>query len=170
MSSLINLEDAHFWVTIALLVFIVILWRAKVPGLVTGALDAAGRKVQDQLDEAARLRAEAAEVLADIRRQREETEKAAAEMLESARLEAERLRLEAARRLEEDIARRGVLAERRIAAAEAKAAAEVKAAAVDLAAETAVAVLAARLAAEDRDPLIDAALADLPTRFSATAN
>ncbi len=167
MPSFLNPQDAHFWVAIALIVFIAVLWRAKVPGMVTGALDAAGQRVQDQLDEAARLRAEAAQVLADIKAQREETEKAAAEMLATARREADRLRAEAAARLEQDIERRGVLAERRIAAAEARAAAEVKAAAADLAAQTAGVVLAARLASQGSDPLIDLAVKDFAERFDA---
>ena len=72
MPSFLNPEDAHFWVAIALVVFVLILWRAKVPGMVTGALDAAGERVQSQLDEAARLRAEAAQVLADIKRDQHE--------------------------------------------------------------------------------------------------
>jgi F-type H+-transporting ATPase subunit b len=165
-SPLYNPLDAHFWVTIALVVFIAIIWRAKVPAMITGVLDSARKKVQDQLDEAKRLREEAEALLAQIHTRREETERAAAEMLAAAEADAERLRKEAAEALEEDIRRRGVLAERKIALAEAQAANEVKAAAAELAAQAAEAVLAARVAGASSDPLIDQGLSQLGARFS----
>ena len=68
-------------------------------------------------------------------------------------------------RLEDEIKRRGALAERRIALAEAQAAAEVKAAAADLAAQAAEKVLAARLAASTTDPLVDQAVAQIATKL-----
>ncbi|MEO8812458.1 MAG: ATP F0F1 synthase subunit B [Caulobacteraceae bacterium] len=165
MSVLTNPQDAHFWIFIALLVFIAILWRAKVPGLAAKHLDAAGAKVQGQLDEAARLRGEAEQLLAEIKVQRARTDTLAGEMLAAARTDAERLRAEAALTLEADIERRGALAERKIATAEAQAAADVKAAAADLAARAAETVLAARIAGAKTDPLIDAGLARLGERF-----
>ena len=46
MSALTNLlQDAHFWIAIALAVFVVILWRAKIPSIAAKALDDAGAKV-----------------------------------------------------------------------------------------------------------------------------
>ena len=166
MSFLTDPNDAHFWIFIALLVFAAVLWRAKVPGLATKALDAAGAKIQAQLDEAQRLRDEAAALLAQIKTQRADTEKAAAEMLRSAQADADRMRAEAAVKLEEDIRRRGLMAETKIALAERQAASEVKAAAAELAAQAAEAVLAARVAGVASDPLIDAGLSQLATRFS----
>lgn len=156
-----NPQDAHFWVFVALVVLIAVLWRAKVPGMAAKALDAAGAKVQAQLDEAHRLRDEAARLLEDIKHRREETELAAAALLKTAQEDADRLRAEAAEKLEEDIARREKLAERKIAQAEAQAAAEVRAAAAEMAAQAAEAVLAARIAGATSDPSIDAALAGL---------
>jgi len=161
------LQDAHVWIGIALVMVALVFWRIKVPGMVTKALDDAAAKVQAQLDEAARLRAEAAAMLAQVKAQRADTEKAAAEMLKTAQADADRLRAEAAVKLDEDIKRRGDLALRRIAVAEAQAAGDVKAAAADLAAQTAETVLAARLAGAKGDPLIDAGLAGLATRFAA---
>ena len=155
MSALINPQDAHFWIFVALIVFALVLWRAKVPGMAIQALDDAGAKVQAQLDEAAKLRDEARALLEQIKIQREETERAAADMLAAALADADRLRAVAVLELEEEIKRMGLLAERKIAVAEAQAAAEVKAAAADLAAHAA-----------EADPLIDAGLASLATRFS----
>ena len=62
--------------------------------------------------------------------------------------------------------RRAELAERRIATAEAQAAADVKAAAADLATHLAEQVLTARLAKSKSDPLVDAALAQLPSKLN----
>jgi F-type H+-transporting ATPase subunit b len=159
MSVFTNPQDAHFWIFIALVVFAIILWRAKVPGMATKALDDAAAKVQAQLDEAQRLREEAEALLAQVKVQRADTERAAADMLKAAQADAERLRAAAAAKLEEDIKRRADLATRKIAIAEAAATSEVKAAAADLAAQAAESVLAARLAASGADPLIDAGLA-----------
>jgi len=162
----INPQDAEFWIMIALAAFFVVLWRVKIPGMAVKALDDAGAKVQAQLDEAKHLREEAQTLLAQIKVQHEETSRAAGEMLKSAQADAERLRAEAAVALEETIKRRGELAERKIAIAEAQAASEVKAAAADLAAQAAEAILAGRAAQASSDPLIDASLANLATRFS----
>jgi F-type H+-transporting ATPase subunit b len=160
------LSDAHFWIAVALAVFLVVLWRAGIHTMVGRTLDDAGARVQAQLDEAARLRAEAADLLAQIKRQHEETEAAAAEMMKAAAADAERLRAEAEVALAEDLRRRRDLAQRRIATAEAQAAAQVKSAAADLAAEISQAVLAARIAGVASDPLIDAGLAGLRDRLS----
>jgi F-type H+-transporting ATPase subunit b len=167
ISTFTNPQDAHFWIFIALVVLLAVLWRAKVHHLAVGALDDAGAKVRAQLDEAQRLRDEAAQLLADIHARREASEKAAADLLQTAREDAERLRAEAAENLAENIARREALAERKIAIAEAQAAAEVKAAAADMAAQTAEAILAARIAAAKSDPLVDAGLEGLERRFRA---
>ena len=167
MSELTDINNPHFWVMIALLVFGFVMWRVGAHGVVGKALDAAGAKVQAQLDEASRLRAEAENLLAQVKTQRADTERAAAEMLKAAQADADRMRAEAAAKLDDDIKRRGELAVRKIAIAEAQAAGEVKAAAADLAARTAEAVLTARIAGAKGDPLIDAGLAGLGTRFAA---
>ena len=167
MSELTDLNNPHFWVMIALIVFGFVMWRVGAHGIVGKALDAAGAKVQAQLDEASRLRTEAEGLLAQVKMQRADTERAAAVMLKAAQADADRMRAEAAVKLDEDIKRRGDLAIRKIAIAEAQAAGEVKAAAADLAAQTAEAVLTARIAGAKGDPLIDAGLAGLGTRFAA---
>lgn len=166
-SEFYDYNDPHFWVMIALLVFAFVMWRVGAHGMIGKALDAAGAKVQAQLDEAARLHAEAESLLAQVKAQRADTEKAAAEMLKAAHADAERMRAEAAIKLDEDIKRRGELAVRKIAIAEAQAASEVKAAAADMAAMAAEAVLTSRIAEAKADPLIDAGLAGLAKRFAA---
>jgi len=159
------LQNAEFWVAIGLLVFVGALIFAKVPAMAMAALDARGIKIRAELDEAVRLREEASHLLEQIKAQRLETEKLAAEILESAHAEAERLRADAKTKLAESIKRRQELAERKIAIAEAQAAADVKAAAADLGAVIAEQVLTARVKDLKSDPLVDTAVAGLAGRF-----
>jgi F-type H+-transporting ATPase subunit b len=159
------LQDAHTWEIAGLLIFLGVLIYLKVPGMALAALDDRGVKIQAQLDEATKLREEAERLLADIRAQREAAEHHAVEIVALAQEEAARLAEDSKIKLEETIKRRGEMAERRIALAETQAAAEVKAAAADLAAQAAEALLAARLAAAKSDPLVDAAVALIPTKL-----
>lgn len=155
------LTDSHFWVGVAFVVFLGILVAAGVHKFAWKALGEAGDKVRAQLAEAESLRQEAEALLADVRRQKDASDKLAAEMLANAKEEAQRLQAEAQVKLAEQIERRGELAERRIATAEAQAAAEVKAAAAELAAQMAERVLTARVAAAKSDPLVDQAIGQL---------
>ena len=167
VSVFTNPQDAHFWIFLALIVVIVVMWRANLHSLAGKALDEAGAKVQAQLDEAARLRKEAEDLLAEIKTKLAASELAAVELLKTAQEDADKLRAEAAEKLEEDIARREVQAERKIALAEAQATADVRAAAADMAAQAAEAVLTARIKGAANDPSIDAGLAGL-SRFKAS--
>ncbi len=154
-----RLDNPELWVGIGLLLFIGIVVFVGVPKLVAGALDAKAAKIQSELDEAARLRAEAEALLAQIRQEKAEAEAQAAEMLKAAEADARRMEVDSRAKLEESLTRRQALAERRIAQAEAQATADVKAAAVDQAARTAEAILAARLAASGDDPMLAPAVA-----------
>jgi len=155
------LLDSHFWVGVALVVFVGVLVMAGVHRFAWKALGDAGDKVRAQLAEADDLRAEAQRLLDNIKVEREAAEKHAAEMLANAEEQAARLQVEANAKLAEQIERRGQLAERRIATAEAQATADVKAAAADLAAQMAEAVLAGRIAGASSDPLIDAGIGQM---------
>jgi F-type H+-transporting ATPase subunit b len=159
------LMDAHFWVGLAFIVFLAVLVAAGVHRFAWKALGDAGEKVRAQLAEAEGLRAEAQALLDQIKVQKAQSEKLAAEVLANAKDEAERLRVEAQAKLAEQIERRGQLAERRIATAEAQAAAEVKAAAADLATQMAEDVLKTRIAGAKSDPLIDQALGQLSSKL-----
>ena len=159
------LQDAHVWEAVGLAVLVIGLVYLKVPGMALSALDSRASMIQAQLDEATKLREEAERLLVEIKTQREASEHQAASIVAMAREEAERLAVEAKAKLEDQIKRRGEMAERRIALAESQAAAEVKAAAADLAAQAAEAILAARLAAATTDPMIDPAVAALATKF-----
>ena len=159
-----NLGNAEFWVGVGLVVFFGILVLVKVPRAIAAQLDGAAAKIQSELDEAARLRAEAEALLAQIRAEKAEAEAQAAEMLAAAEADARVMEAEAKVKLEETLKRRQELAERRIAQAEVQATAEVKAAAADLAARAAEQILTARLAGQKTDPLLDDAIAQIGSR------
>lgn len=148
---------AETWVIVGLVIFLAIafIFGRKA---IFGTLDAKRNKIQADLDEAARLRAEAETLLTELRAERQDAERRAADMLAAAEAEAQRLQAEAAQRLEEQITRRRDLAERKIAQAEQRATAEVKAAAADLAVQAAQGVLARRLSESGQDPLLDQAV------------
>jgi F-type H+-transporting ATPase subunit b len=160
------LQNAEFWVLVALVILVIVLIAAKVPGVAAKALDAHGERIQAELDEAKRLREEAQALLASLTAQREQAEALAKEMLDNAKAEAKLMTAEAKAKLDEQITRRAEMAERRIANAEVQATAEVKAAAADLAAHIAETVLTARIATSKSDPLVDAALAQLPDKLN----
>ena len=160
-----NLANPELWVGIGLLIFFGIVLWAGAHKLAAQQLDGKAASIKFDLEEAARLRAEAEAMLADIRRQRDEAEVQGAEMLKQAQADAVRMAAEAKAKLEESIIRRKALAERRIATAEAQALAEVKSAAADLAAQVAEAVLAERTKAMKSDPSIDQAVGQLAERL-----
>jgi F-type H+-transporting ATPase subunit b len=155
------LLDSHFWVGVAFVVFIGILVMAGIHRFALKALDDAGAKVQAQLNEAEALRREAQDLLAEVKQQKEASERLAAEVMARAQEDAVRLQADSQVKLQEQLARRGQMAERRIAQAEAQAAADVKAAAAELAAQMAEQMLAARLAGAKSDPLVDQAIGQL---------
>ena len=160
-----NFNNPEFWVGVGLLLFFAIVIYAGVPKLIAGVLDGKTAKIQGDLDEAARLRAEAEALLASLKAERAEAERHAVDMLKAAEADAARLAVEAKAKLEEQNARRAALAERKIASAEAEAAADVKAVAADLAAQAAEQILAARLASATTDPSVDAAIAGMAARL-----
>ena len=165
-AHLYDVANPELWVAIGLVIFFAILVVAGVPKLVASTLDAKAAKIQSELDEAQRLRAEAEALLTQIRAEKAAADAQAREMLAAAEADARIMEAEAKVRLEETLARREALAERRIASAEAQASADVKAAAADVAAQAAETILAARLATQKSDPLLDAAIGQIGSRLN----
>ena len=166
MPAFLNPANAEFWVGVGLLIFLgIVIFVAKAPKAINAALDAKSAKIQADLDEAARIREEAQRLLTQLKAERAEAEAQAKDMLAAALEEARRYEADAKAKLEESLARRQQLAERKIANAEAQAAAEVKAAAADLAAQAAEVVLTQRLPGVKTDPLVDRAISQLGSKL-----
>lgn len=160
------LQEAELWVFVGLILFFALLTVLKVPGAAGRFLDARGEKVKAALDEAQRLRDEANELLTSIKAKHAAAEAQASQMIREAELEAERLAAEAHEKLQEQIARRTAMADRRISTAEAQAALEVKAAAVEIAATLAEKILADRALAPGGDPLVDRSIPEVAARLA----
>ncbi|MGY6552075.1 MAG: F0F1 ATP synthase subunit B family protein [Erythrobacter sp.] len=147
--------DSYQWVGLSMLILLgVFVWK-KVPGMVTGGLDAKIAEIAKQLDEAKALRAEAEALRDEYAAKIADAEKDAEAMREGARREADSLLAKAEADSEAMVARRQKMAEDKIAAAEREAIADVKAKAV--AAATAA---SRKLIAERHDSAADSKLAD----------
>jgi F-type H+-transporting ATPase subunit b len=153
--------DATFWVGIAFLVFVGVLFYFKVPGMLTKALDDRAKKISDDLEQARQLREEAQALLANYERKQRDALAEAEEIIARARDEAIREADIARKKLDEAIARRQQAALEKIALAESQAEAEVRDAAIEIAISAATAIVAGQVKGERADALIDAATADL---------
>lgn len=161
------LLTAEFWVLVSFLVFVGIAWKMGVFGSMTKGLDSRGNRVRLELDEARRLREEAAAVLADYKRRREEAEKEAETIVANAREEAERAADEGHARLEEFIARRTKAAEQKIAQAETQAAAMVRNAAAEAAVKVSETVLREQYQGANAQDLLKSSLGEVRNRLRA---
>lgn len=133
--------DAEFFAVVALVIFIGIVVYLRVPKLVTNALDGQIKKIETDLGEASRLRAEAEALLKSYAGKAAEAEKEAEAIIAAARDEAGRIAADSAVSLEQLIARRTRAVEEKIAQAEQQALAEVRGRSADVAVEAARLIL-----------------------------
>ena len=136
------LHEAEFWVALGFVVFLGLLGYLGVHRMITKSLDERADRIKAELDEARKLKDDAAQLLTDYQRKRGEAESEAQEIIAGAKAEAERLAAEAKTKIEEFVARRTKMAEVKIAQAEAQAAADVRSAAAEAAVAAAAKVLA----------------------------
>ena len=126
------LHEAEFWVALGFFAFLGC-GLFGVHRMLIKALDDRAARIKAELDEARKLKDDAAQLLADYRRKRGEAESEAQEIIAGAKAEAGRLATEAKFKIEEFVSRRTKMAEVKIAQAEPQAAADVRAAAADAA-------------------------------------
>lgn len=156
--------EAAFWVGVAFFLVVGLAFRPVVRALGAG-LDARAAKIKARLDEAARLREEAQEMLATYQRKQRDAMKEAEEIIAHAKAEAERLAAQAAKDLDASLKRREAQAMDRIAQAEAAALREVQNVAVDVAVAAARQVLSSSVSADQAARLVDNAIAELPQKL-----
>src|SRR4249919_568408 len=137
------LREPETWVAIAFVIFVRFLGYLGVHNMVSKALDDRAGRIRAELDEARKLKDEAAELLAEYQRKQHAAESEAEEIIAGAKAEAERMATEAKARIEDFVARRTKMAETKIAQAEAQAAADVRSAAADAAIAAAEKILSA---------------------------
>ena len=137
------LGDAEFWVAVAFVIFVAGLGYLGVHRMIAKSLDERAARIKADLDEARKLKDEAAELLAEYQRKRQAAEGEAQDIISGAKAEAERMATEAKTRIEDFVARRTKMAETKIAQAEAQAAADVRSAAAEAAVAAAEKILSA---------------------------
>jgi F-type H+-transporting ATPase subunit b len=155
----------EFWVAVSFFVFLWIIWKVGGWRAITEGLDSRGKRIRAELDEARRLREEAAGVLADYKRRREEAEREAEAIIAAAREEAERAAEEANQRMTDFVRRRTAAAEAKIAQAEAQAAAQVRAAAAEAAIRVSEVILREKISGQAAEDLVTRSLAEVRAKM-----
>ena len=160
-----SLGNTDFVVLIAFIVFILVLFYFKVPGLIGGMLDKRADDIKSELDEARALREEAQTILASYERKQAEVKDQAVRIVEAAKEEAQ-LAAEAAKEdLKKSIARRLAAAEDQIASAQNSAVKEVRDQAIDVAVKAAREIVAGQMTAAQGNALIEAAIKDVQDKL-----
>lgn len=158
--------EAETWVAIAFVVFVGGLGYIGVHKMLAKSLDDRAARIKAELDEARKLRDEAAGLLAEYQRKRQEAEGEAQEIIAGAKAEAERMAIEAKSKIEEFVARRTKMAETKIAQAEAQAAADVRSAAADAAIAAAEKILTAETKGKLAGELIAKGIEDVRSKLN----
>jgi F-type H+-transporting ATPase subunit b len=146
--------DPETWVAIAFVILMVLFGYLGVFKKAMAALDHRADRIKAELDDATRLKQEAAKVLADYKARTASAEREAADIIANARSEAERIATEAKAKMEDFVARRTKTAEGKIALAEAQALADVRAAAAEAAVTAASTILSQSVKGQVADDLL----------------
>jgi F-type H+-transporting ATPase subunit b len=156
-------HNPEFWVLVGFLTFFVLLGRTLWKVMRDG-LDSRAAKIQEQLNEAAALRAEAESLLNLYRSKQEQAVKDAEDILAQAKAEAELMRKNAEADLKRSLAAREAQAKDRIALAEQAAIQQVKVRAVEIAVRAATGLVKESIDQSGAAALVDHAIDDLPQR------
>lgn len=154
------------WVAIAFVILLALFAWLGIHRTVLTALDHRAQRIKAELDDARRLKDEAAKLLADYQARRASAEREAQEIVTNARAEAERIAAEARTRMEDFVVRRTKTAENKIALAEAQALADVRAAAAEAAVAAASTVLAQSVKGQVADDLLAKGIAEVKSKLN----
>ena len=154
------------WVAIAFVILMALFVWLGVHRTVLTALDHRAQRIKAELDDARRLKDEAAKLLADYQARRASAEREAQEIVTNARAEAERIAAEAKTRMEDFVVRRTKTAENKIAMAEAQALADVRAAAAEAAIAAASTVLSQSVKGSVADDLLAKGIAEVKAKLN----
>lgn len=160
------IQDPVFWTGVALVIFIAIAIRAGVHRSITKSLDDRAAAIARDLEDARKLREDAATLLADFQKKAKDAEQEAAAIVAGAKADALRLKAESEAQLADTIERRTKAAEAKIAQAEARAMADVRSVAVDVAVTAAEKVLSGHLKGAMSSELIDRSIAEVKARLN----
>src|SRR5467141_427085 len=158
--------EPETWVAIAFIILMVVFAYLGVHRTVLKALDHRSERIKAELDDARRLKEEAAKLLAEYKARHASAEREAEDIIASAKAEAERIASEAKAKMEDFVARRTKTAESKIALAEAQALADVRAAAADAAVAAASTILSQSVKGEIADELLAKGIAEVRAKLN----
>lgn len=173
MAASKNPFSAEFWslsntdmiVLIAFLIFVGVLIKFKVPGMLTGMLDKRAEGIQSDLNEAKALREEAQTLLASYERKQREVQEQADRIVANAKEEAAAAATKAKEDIAASVTRRLAAAEDQIASAQSSAIRDVRNQAVSVAVAAAQDVIAKQTTAASANSLIDDAIAEVGAKL-----
>ena len=139
-------SDPEFWVAVAFVILIGVFVYFGIHSTVLKALDHRSDRIKAELDDARRLKDEAAKLLAEY--------------------QAERIASEAKTKMEDFVARRTKTAESKIALAEAQAVADVRSAAANAAVTAASTILSQSVKGQVADDLLAKGIAEVRQKLN----
>jgi len=154
------------WVAIAFVILLALFAYLGIHKTVLTALDHRGERIKAELDDAKRLKEEAAKLLAEYQTRRASAEREAQEIVANAKAEAERIATEAKAKMEDFVSRRTKTAESKIALAEAQALADVRAAAANAAVEAASTIMSQSVKGSVADDLLTKGIAEVRSKLN----
>ena len=160
------LREPEFWVAVGFVLVIAILVWKGVPKMVGKMLDQRAASISAELNEARRLREEAAGLLADYKAKAASAEREAESIITEARAEAARFAEVSRADLKAQIARRAQAAQDKIAQAEAAAMTEIRVLAADAAVAAAQKLIAARMDEQRAGNLVTDAIKTLGAKLN----
>jgi F-type H+-transporting ATPase subunit b len=158
--------EPETWVAVAFVILMVLFAYLGIHRTVLTALDKRADRIKAELDDARRLKEEAARLLADYKSKRTSAEREAEEIIANAKAEAERIASEAKAKMEDFVARRTKTAEGKIALAEAQALADVRAAAANAAVTAASTILSQSVKGSVADDLLAKGIAEVRAKLN----
>ena len=158
--------EPEFWVAVAFVILMALFAYLGIHRTVLTALDKRADRIKAELDDARRLKEEAAKLLADYKSKRTSAEREAEEIIANAKAEAERIASEAKAKMEDFVARRTKTAEGKIALAEAQAVADVRAAAANAAVTAASTILSQSVKGSVADELLAKGIAEVRAKLN----
>jgi F-type H+-transporting ATPase subunit b len=158
--------EPEFWVAVAFVILMGVFAYFGIHRTVLKALDHRSERIKAELDDARRLKEEAAKLLSEYKARRATAEREAQDIIASAKVEAGRIASEAKTKMEDFVARRTKTAESKIALAEAQALADVRAAAADAAVTAASTILSQSVKGEVADTLLAKGIAEVHKKLN----
>ena len=158
--------EPETWVAIAFVILFVVFGYFGIHRTVLKALDHRAERIKAELDEARRLKDEAAALLTEYKSKRSTAEREAEEIISNAKAEAERIASETKAKMEDFVARRTKTAESKIALAEAQALADVRAAAANAAVSAASTILSQSVKGSVADDLLAKGIAEVRAKLN----